>query len=114
MGVGGVSIAPARRFVPGHAQPVSSSHTAFRLSFTPGRGGRLRFVSSVPSPGIAGLIASGQAAGEEAAARCGLSCLPMCAGFSVARKSWAAARNRSIPGQPTVSTNAKAWSRRIL
>ena len=67
----------------------------------------------------AGLTASGRAAGE-AAARCGLSCVPMCAGFSVAQKElggrpepvYPPDRRRSVPTRRTAS--CRLWRRWLL
>ena len=60
LAVPGTGVMDGRRRFHSSGAPVRSRtcpagpSTAFRLSFTAGRGGRLRFISSVPSPGIAG------------------------------------------------------------
>ena len=100
----------ARRFVPGHAQPAGQLHPASRLSSTLGLGGRLRFVSSVPSPGIAGRTGRGTHCfrpGHRGRGRgalrpllpahvCGLFCCPERAGRQPG--------TGLSPGPPTVST----------
>ena len=114
MEVGGVSIAPARRFVPVHARPAVQLPHRVPVELHPGTRGTaaLRFECSFPwgcgADRPRDSLLPARLPGEEAAARCGgLSCLPMCAGFSVAQKELGGSPEPVYPpGPPTVDTNS--------
>ena len=106
-GSGSLACHPVLPQPPGSFQDMpsrsSNSHTASRLSFTLGRRGPLRFISRVPSPGIAGRTGRGTHCFRPGS----LSCLPMCAGFSVAQKELGGSPEPVYPpGPPTVDTNS--------
>ena len=96
MTVGGVSIAPARRSVPGHAQPAGQLPHRVPVELHPGTLGRWGFISRVPSPGVPPRLPSGPP--FLPAHVFGLFCCPERAGRQPG--------TGLSPGPPTVSTNA--------
>ena len=106
-GSGSLACHPVLPQPPGSFQDMpsrsSNSHTASRLSFTLGRRGGVGFISRVPSPGIAGRTGRGthcfrpgcRGKRPQLAAAASPAC-PCVRAFLLPRKSWAAARNRSI------------------
>ena len=96
MEVGGVSMAPARRFVPGHARPAG------RLLYRGTRGtAALHIECSFPwgcgaDRARDSLLPAGPPGKRPERAAASPAC-PCVRAFLLPRKSWAAARNRSIP-----------------
>ena len=103
MTVGGVSIAPVRRSVPGHAQPVQQLPPRVPVELHPGARGTaaLRFECSFPwncgaDRARDSLLPAGPPGERPRRAAASPAC-PCVRAFLLPRKSWAAARNRSIP-----------------
>ena len=103
MGVGGVSIAPARRFVPGHAQPVQQLPHRVPVELHLGARGTaaLRFECSFPwncgAVAARDSLLPARPPGKRPQRAAASPACPCVRAFRLPRKSWAAARNRSIP-----------------
>ena len=103
MEVGGVSIAPVRRFVPGHAPPVQQLPRRVPVELHPGTRGTaaLRFECSFPwdcgADRARDSLLPARPPGKRPERAAASPACPCVRAFLLPRKSWAAARNRSIP-----------------
>ena len=103
MEVGGVSIAPVRRFVPGHAQPVQQLPRRVPVELHPGTPGRCGLHIECSFPWGCGAdrardsLLPARPPGKRPQRATASPACPCVRAFLLPRKSWAAARNRFIP-----------------